>query len=106
LEKKKMSATMNEDVIVPSETGGIKVDAAVVAKPYREEIKLKVQHLKELGIGEWIDSCKRAEILAIHWKVFPFSIVSSHIFVCFLCHVIPFGCLFRGSVVGWITGKF
>jgi hypothetical protein len=48
-----MSATnsSNEDAIVPSETGGIKVDAGVVAKPYREEIKLKVQHFKELGIG-------------------------------------------------------
>eukprot|EP00978_Attheya_sp_CCMP212_P028800 scaffold100438_cov48-Attheya_sp.AAC.1 len=47
-----MSATnsSNEDAIVPSETGGIKVDAGVVAKPYREEIKLKVQHFKELGI--------------------------------------------------------
>ena len=37
-------------VIVASTTGGIKVDAAVVAKPFRSEIQKKVQAWKAEGV--------------------------------------------------------
>ena len=33
---------------------GIRVDASVVAKPFRQEIKTKVAALKKQGIGEWV----------------------------------------------------
>ena len=39
-------------VIESSETKGVKVDAALIAKPFREEIKAKVKELKLMGIGE------------------------------------------------------
>jgi hypothetical protein len=38
--------------IVCDPTKGVKVNASVVAQSYRDEIKLKVQKLKEQGIGE------------------------------------------------------
>lgn len=33
---------------------GVKVDAAIIAKPFRDEIKAKVQELKKQGIGACI----------------------------------------------------
>jgi hypothetical protein len=39
--------------IVSDPTKGVKVDASVVAQSFREEIKSKVQKLKEQGIGEF-----------------------------------------------------
>ena len=38
-------------VIVADPSRGIKVNAAVVAEPFRQEIKARVQQLKEHGIG-------------------------------------------------------
>ena len=38
-------------VIEKSATKGVKVDASIVAKPFRDEIKAKVQELKTMGIG-------------------------------------------------------
>ena len=39
-------------LIVASPDKGIKVDAAVIATSYRQEIKDKVERLKKDGIGE------------------------------------------------------
>ena len=38
-------------VIVADGTKGIKVDASLVAKPFRDEIKAKVASMKEQGLG-------------------------------------------------------
>ena len=43
-------STTDKPLIVASTTGGIKVDAAVVAKPFRDEIQRKVQAWKEAGV--------------------------------------------------------
>lgn len=39
-------------VIEKSSTHGVKVDAAIVAKPFRDEVKAKVKELKSMGIGK------------------------------------------------------
>jgi hypothetical protein len=38
-------------VIEKSPTHGVKVDASIVAQPFRDEIKAKIQELKNMGIG-------------------------------------------------------
>ena len=38
-------------VIFQDPTKGIKVNAAVVAKPFRDEIKAKVEGMKKMGLG-------------------------------------------------------
>ena len=50
---KKMAKVGEETkmAIVADPTKGVKVDAAVVAKPFREEIKAKVAAMKNDGIG-------------------------------------------------------
>jgi hypothetical protein len=40
-------------VIVADATKGIKVNAAVVAKPFRDEIKAKTAAMKAAGLGTW-----------------------------------------------------
>jgi hypothetical protein len=53
--------TMTEEstpLIVADATKGIKVNAGVIAKPYRDEIKAKVQSMVKQGIGtsvQWVD---------------------------------------------------
>jgi len=45
---------MSEDskpLIVADPTKGIKVNAAVVAQPFREELKAKVEEMKKMGLG-------------------------------------------------------
>ena len=44
---------MSKPVIVADPNKGVKVDAAVVAKPFREEIQKQVKELKEQGIGTY-----------------------------------------------------
>ena len=39
------------DPIVSDSSKGVKVDAGIIAGPFREEIKQKVRVLKEHGIG-------------------------------------------------------
>lgn len=39
-------------VIVADPSKGVKVNAAVVAKPFREEIKAKVEAMKQAGYGK------------------------------------------------------
>jgi hypothetical protein len=49
------NGTMSSDqkaIIVSDPTKGVKVNASVVAQSFREEIRSKVQKLKEQGIGE------------------------------------------------------
>ena len=38
-------------VIAKSPTQGVKVDASIVAQPFRDEIKAKIQELKNMRIG-------------------------------------------------------
>ena len=47
------SHVMSKPVIVADPNKGVKVDAAVVAKPFREEIQKQVKELKEQGIGTY-----------------------------------------------------
>mmetsp|Transcript_10515 Transcript_10515/g.16057 ORF Transcript_10515/g.16057 Transcript_10515/m.16057 type:complete len:368 (-) Transcript_10515:2106-3209(-) len=44
------SKTSSGQLIVPSSDKGIKVDSSIVAKAYREEIKVKVEALKKKGV--------------------------------------------------------
>lgn len=46
-----LSKTNPDQLIVSLSDKGIKVDASVVAKSYREEIKLKVEALRKKGVG-------------------------------------------------------
>jgi hypothetical protein len=46
------SSSEQKSSIVSDPTKGVKINASVVAQSYRDEIKLKVQKLKEQGIGE------------------------------------------------------
>ena len=39
-------------LIVADSTKGIKVNAGVIAKPFRDEIKEKVERMKQQGLGE------------------------------------------------------
>lgn len=41
----------NEKLIVADPNAGVRVDAAIVAKRFRDEIKLKVAELKANGVG-------------------------------------------------------
>jgi hypothetical protein len=44
-------STSKPTLIVTDPTKGIKVDAAVIAEPFRNEIKRTIQNWKEQGIG-------------------------------------------------------
>jgi hypothetical protein len=44
-------ADLSKPVIVADATKGTKVDAAVISKPFRDEIKAKVAAMKKAGIG-------------------------------------------------------
>jgi hypothetical protein len=46
-----VAVNSSNKVIVADPSRGIKVNAAVVAEPFRQEIKARVQQLKEHGIG-------------------------------------------------------
>ena len=46
-----MTSNETAPIIVALPDKGIKVDATTVAKPFREEIKKKIQEFKEDGIG-------------------------------------------------------
>ena len=43
-----------DKMIVADTSKGVKIDASVVAKPFRDEIKQKVTELKRQGIGKLI----------------------------------------------------
>lgn len=44
-------AEQSKPLIVADPTKGVKVNAAVVAKPFRDELKTKVEEMKEMGLG-------------------------------------------------------
>lgn len=44
--------TESSKLITADPSKGVRVDAAIVAKRFRDEIKEKVAHLKAQGIGE------------------------------------------------------
>lgn len=45
------SSASSKPLIVADPTKGFKVNAGVVAKPFRDEIKAKVEKMKNLGVG-------------------------------------------------------
>lgn len=47
-----MSEQLSKPLIEADPTKGIKVNAGVVAKSYRDEIKAKVEALKQEGVGK------------------------------------------------------
>ena len=56
-------------VIEKSSTQGVKVDAAIVAKPFRDEIKTRVKELKKMGIGtchNHIHTCSAECLFTLH----------------------------------------
>lgn len=62
-------------LIIGDPSKGIKVNASVVAQPFREEIKRKVQLLKDQGIGKLYpfqnccgDSCGCTAHLSQWWR--------------------------------------
>jgi hypothetical protein len=46
-----MASKESKPLIVADATKGIKVNAAVVAKTFRDEVKLKVEAMKKAGLG-------------------------------------------------------
>lgn len=40
-----------EQLLKPEADKGVKINASIVAQPFRDEIKAKVESLKEKGIG-------------------------------------------------------
>jgi len=46
-----MTTTKEDDTITADPTKGVKGNAGIVAQPFRDEIKAKVQQLKQHGIG-------------------------------------------------------
>ena len=46
-----MAETQSKPVIVADPTKGVKVNAGVVAKPFRDELKAKVSEMKAMGLG-------------------------------------------------------
>jgi hypothetical protein len=51
LSSSSLSPMTTTPLIVADATKGIKVNAAVVAKPFRDEIKAKVEAMKQQGVG-------------------------------------------------------
>lgn len=41
----------NKPLIVADPTKGVKVNSSVVAKPFRDELKAKVEEMKQMGLG-------------------------------------------------------
>ena len=54
-------AEVKPTVIVADPKKGVKVDAAVVAKPFRQEIKDKVSAMKVEGIGTYLYNEEKKE---------------------------------------------
>ena len=53
-EKSSTSSTNNKPTLIVSDpTKGVKVNAGVVAKPFRDEIKAKVEAMKQAGFGKF-----------------------------------------------------
>ena len=48
-----MSLQSQDVLIVANPDKGVKVDAALIAQPFREEIKQKVKEWKKQGIGTY-----------------------------------------------------
>jgi hypothetical protein len=42
---------ITKPVVVADPTKGVKLDASLVAQPFRNEIKAKVQAMKQAGVG-------------------------------------------------------
>jgi len=49
-----MTTTNTEKAIGADPSKGVKVNAAVIAQPFRDEIKERVQQLKNHGIGTFV----------------------------------------------------
>jgi hypothetical protein len=49
-----MATKEETPLVVADPTKGIKVNAGVIAKPFRDEIKEKVETMKKQGLGEYI----------------------------------------------------
>ena len=47
-----MSEDNSKPVIEADSSQGVKVNAGIIAKPFRDEIKKKVEAMKQEGIGE------------------------------------------------------
>jgi hypothetical protein len=45
----------SKPLIVADPTKGVKVNAGVVAKPFRDELKAKVEEMKKMGLGTSTD---------------------------------------------------
>jgi hypothetical protein len=50
----------NDKLIKADPTKGVRVDAAIVAKRFRDEIKENVAQLKAKGIGEFLSPHKKS----------------------------------------------
>jgi hypothetical protein len=44
---------ITKPVVVADPTKGVKMDATLVAQPFRDEIKAKVEAMKRAGLGTW-----------------------------------------------------
>ena len=52
-EKSSSSNSNNKPTLIVSDpTKGVKVNAGIVAKPFRDEIKAKVEAMKQAGFGK------------------------------------------------------
>ena len=74
--------TMSSHLVAPaieaSPTNGIKVDASLIAQPFRQEIKAKVQELKAMGIGTKRKHSTLTCTLCIHTYIY---IYHPHLFL-------------------------
>jgi hypothetical protein len=53
-------------IVSASTSGGIKIDAATIAQPFRDEIRQKVELLRQQGIGKSRPTSSRSFILVPH----------------------------------------
>lgn len=53
----------SKPVIVADPSIGVKVNAAVVAQPFRDEVKAKVEEMKNMGLG----TSSASHGMALHW---------------------------------------
>lgn len=49
-----LTATTTTTTIVADPTRGVKVDASLVAEPFRQEVRARVERLKVQGLGMYI----------------------------------------------------
>jgi hypothetical protein len=103
-----MTDTASKPLIVADATKGIKVNATVVAKHFRDEIKAKVAAMKEQGLGTSLFESLMLNKLAFYRSLHSWrrrnEYVSDIIIIIIILILIIFF-LFRASSIGRFVGQ-